>query len=60
MPMLGDRDVMDYSARFVAALEALHKEGRYRVFADIKRACGAFPAAVHYRGEATRNITVWC
>ena len=46
---------MDYRARFSAALDALHKEGRYRVFADIKRACGAFPTAVHYRGEETRR-----
>ena len=51
---------MDYRARFSAALEALHKEGRYRVFADIKRACGAFPNAVHYHGDETRKITVWC
>ena len=51
---------MDYGARFAAALQALHQEGRYRVFADIKRDCGQFPSAVHYRGEATRKITVWC
>jgi 5-aminolevulinate synthase len=51
---------MDYRARFAAALDALHKEGRYRVFADIKRDCGAFPHAVHYRGDTPRKITVWC
>ena len=51
---------MDYQARFVAALDALREEGRYRVFADIKRACGAFPSAVHYRGDSTNKITVWC
>ena len=51
---------MNYRARFSAALDALHKEGRYRVFADIKRDCGAFPNAVHIRGEDQRKITVWC
>ncbi len=51
---------MDYRARFAAALEALHKEGRYRVFADIKRDCGQFPHAVKFEGDATRKITVWC
>jgi len=51
---------MDYRARFAAALEALHTEGRYRVFADIKRDCGSFPHAVKYEGDTTRKITVWC
>jgi 5-aminolevulinate synthase len=51
---------MDYQARFTAALDALHKEGRYRVFADIKRDCGAFPSAIHFRDDAQRRITVWC
>ncbi len=51
---------MDYQARFTAALDALHKEGRYRIFADIKRDCGAFPSAIHFRDDAERRITVWC
>ncbi len=51
---------MDYRARFAAALEALHTEGRYRVFADIKRDCGQFPHAVKFEGDTTRKITVWC
>ena len=46
--------------RFAAALDALHKEGRYRVFADIKRECGSFPSAVHFRDADARKITVWC
>lgn len=51
---------MDYQARFSAALEALRREGRYRVFADIKRDCGGFPGAAHIAGDETRKITVWC
>ena len=41
-------------------LEALHREGRYRVFADLKRRCGAFPSADHYAARASREVTVWC
>ena len=41
-------------------LEALHREGRYRVFADLKRRCGTFPAADHYAARASREVTVWC
>ncbi|MGE3711133.1 MAG: 5-aminolevulinate synthase [Hyphomicrobiaceae bacterium] len=53
---------MDYQARFADALKSLRSEGRYRVFADIKRACGAFPAAAHFARSAStpRDITVWC
>ncbi|MBO0766561.1 MAG: 5-aminolevulinate synthase [Hyphomicrobiaceae bacterium] len=52
---------MDYAKSFAAALQALKDEGRYRVFADIRRDRGRFPAARHYRdGETSRPITVWC
>ena len=51
---------MDYEDRFRQHLEALHKEGRYRVFADLKRRCGSYPAADHFSAEGTRDVTVWC
>jgi 5-aminolevulinate synthase len=51
---------MDYEARFAAALASVRQEGRYRVFADLKRACGAFPTAEHFSERGPRNITVWC
>jgi 5-aminolevulinate synthase len=51
---------MDYAKAFAAALQALKDEGRYRVFADIKRDRGRFPAARHFNGAGTRPITVWC
>ena len=51
---------MDYAKAFAAALQALKDEGRYRVFADIRRDRGRFPAAHHYRGESSQPITVWC
>src|ERR687885_1690862 len=51
---------MDYAKAFSDALSALKREGRYRVFADIRRARGAFPGARRYTGGGIRDITVWC
>ena len=51
---------MDYTKAFAEALKAVKDEGRYRVFADIRRDRGRFPAARHYADGATRPITVWC
>ena len=51
---------MDYEFRFRQHLEALHEEGRYRVFADLKRRCGAYPTADHFAEGGTRDVTVWC
>jgi 5-aminolevulinate synthase len=41
-------------------LEALHREGRYRVFADLKRRRGFFPVADHFVADSAREVTVWC
>ena len=51
---------MNYEAYFREHLDALHREGRYRVFADLKRRCGHYPVADHHAGGGTRNVTVWC
>jgi 5-aminolevulinate synthase len=51
---------MDYESRFLRHLEALHAEGRYRIFADLKRRCGAFPAADHFADTGVCDVTVWC
>ena len=51
----------DYEAHFRTALERLHGERRYRVFADIERIAGRFPIANWRRPDgATSEITVWC
>jgi 5-aminolevulinate synthase len=51
---------MDYEDRFRRHLESLHSEGRYRVFADLKRRCGAYPTADHFTESGVRDVTVWC
>ncbi|WP_407061697.1 5-aminolevulinate synthase [Aureimonas sp. SK2] len=51
---------MDYHSHFASAIEALHAERRYRVFADLERIAGRFPAAVWRHEGQAREITVWC
>jgi 5-aminolevulinate synthase len=51
---------MDYQAFFSTALEGLKAERRYRVFAELERLAGRFPAALWHSGEGPREITVWC
>jgi 5-aminolevulinate synthase len=51
---------MDYRKAFAEALQALKDEGRYRVFADIRRHRGRYPAAQHFADGTARPITVWC
>ena len=51
----------DYEVHFRGALDRLHGERRYRVFADIERIAGRFPTATWRRADgSTREITVWC
>ena len=51
---------MDYQAFFAREIEALHSEGRYRVFTDLERRAGHFPRATRYTGEERSDVTVWC
>ena len=51
---------MDYEALFQNELDGLRTGGNYRVFADLKRKRGAFPAATRHDGDVTRDVTVWC
>ena len=50
----------DYEKHFEGAVAAVKAEGRYRVFNDIKRECGAFPKAQHFTTKDNRPVTVWC
>ncbi|HEX3538750.1 MAG TPA: 5-aminolevulinate synthase [Stellaceae bacterium] len=49
---------MDFDSFFKQRVDALHAEGRYRVFADLERRCGQFPRAFDHRIGA--EVTVWC
>ncbi len=51
---------MNYGQFFTTALNAIRAEGRYRVFADIKRQQGAFPTGEQFVDGSVRPITVWC
>lgn len=52
--------MMDYQGYFHAALEGLKSERRYRVFADLERIAGRFPAATWHGPDGDREIVVWC
>ena len=49
---------MNFDDFFKARVDALHAEGRYRVFADLERRCGNFPRAFDHR--IGTEVTVWC
>ncbi len=55
---------MNYEAFFKARIDDLHREGRYRVFADLERKAGDFPLATRHSGRdgdnAPGTVTVWC
>ena len=51
---------MDYESKFESALETVRREGRYRVFADLRRRRGAFPSAERVADGTSQPITVWC
>jgi len=43
------------------ALEGLHEDGNYRVFAEIERQRSVFPKATHHLPDgSTKDVTVWC
>jgi 5-aminolevulinate synthase len=48
----------NYDAHFARAMDAIHAEGRYRVFTDLQRIAGAFPRAISSKTGA--EVIVWC
>jgi 5-aminolevulinate synthase len=51
---------MNFEAFFKEAIDGLHQEGRYRVFAELERKAGQFPKAVRHTAEGVQDVTVWC
>ncbi len=51
---------MDYEAFFQTELDGLKNDGRYRIFAELERKRGAFPAATQFGQDGERPVTVWC
>jgi 5-aminolevulinate synthase len=51
---------VDYNAYFAGALDRLHSERRYRVFADLERIAGRFPHAIWHSPEGPQNVVMWC
>src|SRR5512143_1020481 len=51
---------MDYNQYFSSALDRLHAERRYRVFADLERTAGRFPHAVWPSPKGKRDVVIWC
>ena len=52
--------MFDYNGSFQAAVAALKREHRYRVFADLERKAGQFPHALWNSPTGKRNVVVWC
>jgi 5-aminolevulinate synthase len=51
---------MRYDQTFQDKIDALHAEGRYRIFADLRRRRGSYPVAEHVSPERIRDVQVWC
>ncbi|MGE0502124.1 MAG: 5-aminolevulinate synthase [Rhizobiaceae bacterium] len=51
---------MNYQRFFEEAVDQVHAERRYRVFADLERIAGRFPRALWRSEQGEREITVWC
>jgi len=51
---------MKYDAFFARALDRLHEERRYRVFADLERIAGRFPHSIWHAPQGPREVVIWC
>jgi 5-aminolevulinate synthase len=52
--------MFDYIGSFESAVNALKRERRYRVFADLQRKVGQFPHALWNSPTGKRDVVVWC
>ena len=49
-----------FDDHFSTKLDALKKEGRYRVFMDLERQAGSFPKAKRHVNGGLQDVTMWC
>ena len=49
---------MNYNEYFEKALAELHRERRYRVFADLERIAGRFPHAIWHAPGGPREVVI--
>ena len=59
-PAVNWKGVMNYQRFFEEAIDQIHAERRYRVFADLERIAGEFPRAIWRSNGQAEEITVWC
>lgn len=50
----------DYPALFAARIDALKREGRYRIFAELTRPAGEFPRVQWASPTGVREVITWC
>lgn len=51
---------MDYQSAFAKPLQEIKNEGRYRVFADLRRYRGDFPRARFQTENGEKDVVIWC
>src|SRR3982074_423525 len=51
---------MKYDAFFASALDRLHEERRYWVFADLERIAGRFPHSIWHAPKGPQEVVIWC
>ena len=51
---------MDYQKAFEKPLQEIRQEGRYRVFADLRRYKGEFPRARLQTENGEKDVIIWC
>ncbi len=49
-----------FDDHFQKAIDALHAEGRYRIFANLERRGSAFPLSWLHEGQGRREVVIWC
>ncbi|MBL8309209.1 MAG: 5-aminolevulinate synthase [Burkholderiales bacterium] len=50
----------DYPVLFAARIDALKREGRYRIFAELTRPAGEFPRVQWASPSGVREVITWC